>query len=657
LSKSQKNFNYGNLFLLKKQTVRFKKNAKRRTTALIFKSHRLVFNRKKTFFFFANFCLFLFLKFSFFTQTRRSAPNAYRLQTVFIANFNLFFLLRPRVLLDFNYSTFSNFFLNNFFILKEFFCFYENRSTALTTSNSFFFSQLPVSVPPYLTVQTIKKQKTREYANLSIAKGPRSFFNQKFKRSSDTVASPVLRKYAHIWFLKKNHFTPLAQQAFFNYFGKKQIFVKKKKRRKAALDLFKISIFEYMSDSIIRVTRSSRNYNLTTLKLIKFSFFYSYRQFLFTHFNLFSKNTQNVALIAPSAFCLPNVNLFELHYGIFSPKCALLKKRMQFFRKFNNSLKSQKANRAVFANKLFFNSKTHSIFSKNDSFLDTKKYFFLEKNVIKKTMFYFFNSTSVDKLLLFWSKPFFFKYFFFYFQNVFSTHEHFLDKRLFFTNSTFSPFSHHKNLFFTNIFYEKNFLFIIKKYAVKSFAFFKFPLLNLSWHYLTLMKFLEFMTGKKIYLKFYALISTELEPFENARCVLWSYRLRSFKRAFGAKLFLIESLKILYSSLKYKDIYFLSDWMLKFFYKISFWKYKMIFRYLYYVLRYFFQPFFPEIRVKGIKFQLKGKVSVAGNARTRVVRNHVGNLSHSTYNNKILTNLNFLRTFTGVIGFRTWLSF
>lgn len=79
----------------------------------------------------------------------------------------------------------------------------------------------------------------------------------------------------------------------------------------------------------------------------------------------------------------------------------------------------------------------------------------------------------------------------------------------------------------------------------------------------------------------------------------------------------------------------------------------MLFRYLYFVLRHFFEPHFPEINVRGVKFQLKGKVSVAGNSRTRVVRSRIGAVGNSTFNNKLLRELNLLRTFTGVIGFKT----
>ena len=61
---------------------------------------------------------------------------------------------------------------------------------------------------------------------------------------------------------------------------------------------------------------------------------------------------------------------------------------------------------------------------------------------------------------------------------------------------------------------------------------------------------------------------------------------------------------------------------------------------------------FKELAVKGVKFQLKGKVSVAGNARTRTVFHTIGFTSHGTFNNKILYKLNLIKTFTGVLGLK-----
>lgn len=97
--------------------------------------------------------------------------------------------------------------------------------------------------------------------------------------------------------------------------------------------------------------------------------------------------------------------------------------------------------------------------------------------------------------------------------------------------------------------------------------------------------------------------------------------------------------------------------MLKMFTKMSFWKYKSLLKYIQYLIKTFFWSSFLKLGLKGIKFQLKGKVSVAGNSRTRTIFIPIGKVGHSTHNNKILYKLNLIRTFTGVIGFKTWLIF
>ena len=86
--------------------------------------------------------------------------------------------------------------------------------------------------------------------------------------------------------------------------------------------------------------------------------------------------------------------------------------------------------------------------------------------------------------------------------------------------------------------------------------------------------------------------------------------------------------------------------------KISFWKFKVFLRYLKYVLKNFFWAVFKEIGVRGVKFQLKGKISVAGNARTRTVRHRIGRTGHSTVDNKVVSTLSLVRTFTGAIGLK-----
>jgi hypothetical protein len=46
---------------------------------------------------------------------------------------------------------------------------------------------------------------------------------------------------------------------------------------------------------------------------------------------------------------------------------------------------------------------------------------------------------------------------------------------------------------------------------------------------------------------------------EKAICMNWAPRLKSFRRSLGPRLFLAESLEILYLALKLKDPFFLSN--------------------------------------------------------------------------------------------------
>ena len=67
--------------------------------------------------------------------------------------------------------------------------------------------------------------------------------------------------------------------------------------------------------------------------------------------------------------------------------------------------------------------------------------------------------------------------------------------------------------------------------------------------------------------------------------------------------------------------------------------------------------YFPDFNVKGFKLRLKGKISVAGNARTRTLFYAIGKTSHATYDLRINHHFTTIETFTGVMGFQLWLFF
>jgi hypothetical protein len=86
--------------------------------------------------------------------------------------------------------------------------------------------------------------------------------------------------------------------------------------------------------------------------------------------------------------------------------------------------------------------------------------------------------------------------------------------------------------------------------------------------------------------------------------------------------------------------------------KINFFKYKFFFFYLKYVFFYLFFYKFKNYNVKGIKFLIKGKLGVIGNARKRLYRVKFGKISNFTLNYKVSFNLTLIKTFTGVMGLR-----
>ncbi len=357
--------------------------------------------------------------------------------------------------------------------------------------------------------------------------------------------------------------------------------------------------------------------------------------------------------------------------SFFDDSLLLKRKNYFFLKKKENFLFSR-------LKKTYLNINTHQT-SPKKKFLKKNKFALLSRfeipnskdnkfPVLKKfqTPFKFCDLNSflcfskLETLLFIFSSPLFFKQIFRQIKlNLFDSKLSVFDNYL----SSYYSFGA-KSLFQKNILFKTNlfplktsFLFEFKKYLIQSFNYRKFPSSLTPFYYQTIVKFLEFCSGRKVYFKTSSFLMKSLDLDEQAKCLMWSHRIKSFRRVLGPRLFLNESLQIVLICLKLKDPFMLSNWMLSMLYKISFWKYKMFFRYMQYILRYFFWPMFTSIKIKGLKFQLKGKVSVAGNARTRTVMNKIGVTGHSTFNNRVLTNLNFLKTFTGVIGFRTWLIF
>lgn len=221
-----------------------------------------------------------------------------------------------------------------------------------------------------------------------------------------------------------------------------------------------------------------------------------------------------------------------------------------------------------------------------------------------------------------------------------------------------TTFSSRANLFnLSNLSPRSVFKSFIFKKLLKLFKYYKFSTNIVMWYHTFLIRFVEFCTGRKAYLRFNPFLENSLTFLDLARCALWKNRLVAFQRILGPRIFINESLHIILMALKYKDPTFLSNWIRGMLKRMSFWKYRLLFRYLKYVLKFLFAPYFKELGFKGLKFRLKGKISVAGNARTRTLLYQLGETSYSKFSNKVVTDFSTLGTFTGVLGFRIWFFF
>ena len=172
-----------------------------------------------------------------------------------------------------------------------------------------------------------------------------------------------------------------------------------------------------------------------------------------------------------------------------------------------------------------------------------------------------------------------------------------------------------------------------------------------------LSEFIENTTGRRSFVKLDAYIERGLTFVDKALLAKWEVRVVGFIRVMGPKIFVFEALQLVCLSLRLKDPTFLANWIRAMMRRLSFWKQRLIFRYIKYLLRYLFAPNFEKFGMVGVKFQLKGKISVAGNARTRTLFYKIGETGQSKMSTKVAYDLSFFETFTGIQGFKLWFFF
>ena len=145
---------------------------------------------------------------------------------------------------------------------------------------------------------------------------------------------------------------------------------------------------------------------------------------------------------------------------------------------------------------------------------------------------------------------------------------------------------------------------------------------------------------------------------ELINCYSWLKLSYAFKKIFLKYSHLKSSIFILWTSLWNQNSLLFSKWFKWQLKIIKFWKQRILFKFIVRVFRYFTlnQKFFlSHTTLSGIKFILKGKIGVGGNARTRKYIWNSGNTSNSNYNNLLSYTFAAKSNKPGAIGMRLWL--
>ena len=174
------------------------------------------------------------------------------------------------------------------------------------------------------------------------------------------------------------------------------------------------------------------------------------------------------------------------------------------------------------------------------------------------------------------------------------------------------------------------------------------------WYHVALIDVLEALSGRKVTAHFGPYLEKALTFSDQALFNNWTRRIGAFQRILGHKIFIHEGLWLIMVSVRLKDPTFLSNWIRAMMYRMSFWKYRVLFRFVKFIFSNFIASTFQHFQLKGFKLRLKGKISVGGNSRTRTLFYSVGNTSHSKMSNRVAHDLNYVQTFTGILGFKVW---
>lgn len=173
--------------------------------------------------------------------------------------------------------------------------------------------------------------------------------------------------------------------------------------------------------------------------------------------------------------------------------------------------------------------------------------------------------------------------------------------------------------------------------------------------YHTISGSIESFLKKKFFLKIFSKIKKDSLISERIDDLF--FKNKSLQSRIGRGFFLHEMLDVIYITFVYKDLNFLIKWFVKTMYRISFKSHKKFISAFKQILVKNFEFFSKNTNVSGFFFDIRGKVGVTGNAKTRNFFFHAGNFSKTTKKNKFDYQFDIVKTPTGAFGITMYLSY
>lgn len=167
--------------------------------------------------------------------------------------------------------------------------------------------------------------------------------------------------------------------------------------------------------------------------------------------------------------------------------------------------------------------------------------------------------------------------------------------------------------------------------------------------------FFEIFFKRRVHMIVYS--NVNFKPYINWFIKFMIYKYNYVRKKISANFFLKEMVPTLLYSLKFKDLSYFNSWLKANVEKFPAKKHKSFVLFIRMIFTVYFDFFTKVFGIKGFFMDLRGKVSVTGNAKKRHVFVSVGTLNKSNRISKFEVKRNLINTRTGVMGLTIMLAY